>query len=59
MFFATTETLTRLPLDHPFAIGPTDPALLPVRLGLLVALVLGVGYQLFRECATERKPLVG
>jgi hypothetical protein len=46
MFFATTETLTRVPVSHPFASGPTDPALLPVRIVLLAAFVLGLGYQM-------------
>jgi len=45
MFFATTETLTRLPAADPFASGPTDPVLAPVRLGLLAALALVVGLQ--------------
>jgi hypothetical protein len=57
MFFATTESLTRLPLDHPFATGPTDPALLPVRIVLLVALLAGVGYQLFKQRVASRQPL--
>src|SRR4051812_19665781 len=34
MVFLTTETLKRFPLDHPFATGPADPALLPVRFAL-------------------------
>ncbi len=46
MVFTTTETLTRLPADHPFAAGPDSPELMPVRLVLLVAFVLGLGYQL-------------
>jgi hypothetical protein len=53
-FFTTTETLTRLPLDHPFASGPTDPALNPVRALLLVALVLGVGYQVYAQRAATK-----
>jgi hypothetical protein len=48
MVFATTETLTRLPIGNPFASGPADPALLPVRLVLLAGFVLGLGYQLLR-----------
>jgi hypothetical protein len=44
-FFTTTETLTRLPKGDPFASGPTDPALLPVRLVLLVALAVGLTLQ--------------
>jgi hypothetical protein len=54
MFFATTETLTRLPSGHPFASGPTDPALLPVRLGLLIALIVGVTYQLLKLRAAKK-----
>jgi hypothetical protein len=46
MVFTTTETLVRLPLGHPFATGPDDPALLPIRLALLVAYLAGVWYQL-------------
>ena len=45
MFFTTTETLTRLPKGDPFASGPTDPALLPVRLVLLVVLAIGLTLQ--------------
>jgi hypothetical protein len=45
MFFTTTETLTRLPKGDPFASGPNDPALLPVRLVLLVALAIGLTLQ--------------
>ena len=48
MVFATTETLTRVPLGQPFATGPADPALLPVRLALLTAFVVGVGYQVMQ-----------
>jgi hypothetical protein len=56
MVALTTETLTRLPADSPFAKeGPTDPALMPVRLGLLVAFVLGVGYQVFKLGAANAK----
>lgn len=42
-FFTTTETLTRVPVGSPFATGPNDPALIPVRLALLMALGVG-GY---------------
>lgn len=48
MVFATTETLTRVPVGQPFASGPTDPALLPVRLVLLAVFVVGVGYQMLK-----------
>ena len=44
-FFATTETLTRVPLDHPFAASPTDPSLVPVRGILLVILLVGLALQ--------------
>jgi hypothetical protein len=54
MVFTTTEALTRLPAARPFATGPIDPALAPVRLALLAAFALGVGYQLFRLRATGR-----
>jgi hypothetical protein len=43
--FTTTETLTRVPVGRPFATGRDDPALLPIRLALLVAFVVGFGYQ--------------
>jgi uncharacterized membrane protein len=48
MVFTTSETLTRLPVGHPFAANVASPELNPVRLGLLVAYVLGLGYQLFK-----------
>ncbi|MDB5306579.1 MAG: hypothetical protein JWO38_781 [Gemmataceae bacterium] len=54
MVFLTTETLTRLPVGHPVAAGPTDPALAPVRLVLLAAFVLGLGYQVFKLRAANR-----
>lgn len=48
MVFATTETLTRVPVGRPFASGPADPALTPVRLGLLAAFALWTAYQLLQ-----------
>lgn len=48
MVFATTETLTRVPVGSPFASSATDPALTPVRLGLLTVFVLGLGLQLLK-----------
>src|SRR5262249_9596904 len=48
MVFTTTEVLTRLPAAHPFASGPADPALLPIRLVLLAGFVVGLGYQLLQ-----------
>lgn len=46
-FFLTTETLTRLPPDHPYAPSQEAPELLPIRGVLLLVLVIGVGYQIF------------
>ena len=43
--FATTETLTRVPVGRPFATGPDDPALLPVRLVLLGLFLIGIAHQ--------------
>ena len=46
--FLTTETLKRFPLGQPFAAGADDPALLPVRVGLLVGYAAVLGRQLWR-----------
>lgn len=54
-FFTTTEMLTRVPVGSPFASGPNDPALLPVRLALLTA--LGVGGWL--QVRAERRAMPG
>jgi hypothetical protein len=43
--FTTTETLTRVPVGNPFATGPADPALIPVRLMLLGLFLIGIGLQ--------------
>jgi len=48
MVFATTETLKRFPSDQPFASGPNDPSLIPVRLALLAMFVAGVAYQVLK-----------
>lgn len=48
MVFATTETLKHFPAGHPFAANAADPALVPVRLGLLAAYLIGLTYQLLR-----------
>jgi hypothetical membrane protein len=53
MVFTTTETLTRLPAGHPYAANQDDPALGPVRLGLLILFLLGVGYQAFKLRASH------
>jgi uncharacterized membrane protein YvlD (DUF360 family) len=52
--FTTTETLMRLPKGEPFASGPNDPALLPVRLMLLGLFVIVIGYQAFRIRESRR-----
>lgn len=52
--FLTTETLKRFPLDRPFASSPTDPSLLPIRLGLLAAFLAGVTYQVVRIRRTRK-----
>ena len=46
LVFLTTETLKRFPAGQPFASGPTDPSLIPVRLGLLAAYLVVLGRQL-------------
>ena len=43
--FATTETLTRVPQDHPFAASPTDPNLVPVRGALFIFVIAGLVWQ--------------
>ena len=52
-FFTTTETLTRFPVAHPFAASPTAPALIPVRLVMLVIMVAGIVWQVRRERANK------
>ena len=52
-FFTTTETLTRVPVAHPFAASPVAPALIPVRLIMLVILVAGIWWQLRQEKAAK------
>lgn len=54
MFFLTTETLTRLPADKPFAPSQEAVELLPVRAVLLIGLLAGVGYQIFKIRAASR-----
>jgi hypothetical protein len=48
MVFATTEGLTRLPPEHPYASGADAPELMPVRVALLGAFIAGLGWQLWR-----------
>ncbi len=54
MVFTTTETLKRFPTGRPFATGPNDPSLIPVRLALLALFVMGVTYQVLKIRATTR-----
>ncbi len=55
MVFLTTETLKRFPLGHPFASSADDPSLIPVRLGLLVAFLIGITYQSLKIHAGRRQ----
>jgi hypothetical protein len=55
MVFATTETLTRLPVDHPYASSQDAPELVPVRLGLLGLFLIGIAYQVFRLRVAARQ----
>jgi hypothetical protein len=48
MVFATTEPLTRLPVSHPIAASQDAAILGAVRLGLLVACLVGLGYEVTR-----------
>lgn len=48
MVFTTTETLTRLPVGNPVAADPDAPVLGAVRLGLLLAYLSGVAYQVWQ-----------
>jgi hypothetical protein len=52
--FLTTETLKRFPTGQPFASGPDDPSLIPVRLALLGVYVAVLGYQIRKMRAASR-----
>lgn len=56
MVFTTTETLTRLPVNHPIASGPDAPILGIIRLGLLVAFLSGISYQIRNLRVAGREP---
>jgi uncharacterized membrane protein len=43
-----TETLVRVPVDAPFASGPTDPALRPVLACILILFSVGLFFQIRR-----------
>ncbi|MBS0031843.1 hypothetical protein ACTJJ0_32925 [Chitinophaga sp. 22321] len=45
---AVNETLSRLPVGHPLADGPTSPLVQNCIKGLLVLLVIGLGLQFFK-----------
>jgi len=49
------ETLTRIPLGHPFASGQEDPVLKPVLGVLALIFVVGICYQLYRLKAQNRR----
>jgi hypothetical protein len=51
--FLTTETLKRFPTGQPFATGPADPALLPVRLTLLAVYLAVLGWQVWHQHADK------
>lgn len=51
---AFTETLIRVPLDHPYATSPDDPALKPVMLALTVAFLAVVIFQIFKLRSRSR-----
>jgi hypothetical protein len=51
--FLTTETVKRFPTGQPFATGPADPALLPVRLALLAVYAAVLGRQLWHRHAAK------
>lgn len=61
MVFATTETLKRFPVGHPFAAGPTDPSLIPVRLALLALFAVGLTFQIrtLRKSARQSPVAIG
>lgn len=52
---AFTETLIRVPLGAPFATGQDDPALQPVMGALATVFLIGIGFQLFKLRAQNRK----
>ena len=48
MIFATTETLTRVPVGHPLAAGPEAPLVVAVHTTLLLTFVFGTAWQSWR-----------
>ena len=57
MVFTTTEALKRFPVSRPFASGPSDPSLIPVRLALVALFAIGVSYQLITIRLSRRSSL--
>jgi hypothetical protein len=55
MVFLTTEVLKKVPVGHPFASGPADPSLIPVRLTLLAAYVGVLGFQVLKIRAVRSR----
>jgi hypothetical protein len=53
MVFLSTEALKHFPAGRPFATGPADPSLIPVRLGLLTAYAAGLAVQI-RKVRSDR-----
>lgn len=53
LVFLTTETLKRFPTGQPFASGPADPSLIPVRLALLAGYLAVLGHQLRKVRAAQ------
>ncbi|WP_256002585.1 hypothetical protein [Pedobacter deserti] len=48
------ETMTRVPVGHPLAAGPTDPLIAKTILGLFVLFITGSVYQFFAQRKVSR-----
>jgi hypothetical protein len=48
MIPAIIETLTRLPMSHPLAVGPNDPVILKALSALVLIYLVGVCYQVIQ-----------
>jgi hypothetical protein len=48
MVFLTTEALKHFPVGRPFATGPADASLIPVRVGLLIGYAAMLGRQFWK-----------
>ncbi|WP_153795712.1 hypothetical protein [Foetidibacter luteolus] len=49
------ETLTRVPIGHPIAKGPTDPSITKTLLAFLVLFVIGSVYQFRQQTRINKK----